>query len=330
MRLMKFLMTAAVFCTMTLGSQAANGPRIAFANPVFEFGTINAGKTFEHRYWFTNTGDQTLEITNVHSTCGCTTLDGWPRKLEAGESGAIGIKFNSTKVVGNVQKAVVVYSTDTLHPITELTVKGRVGRPIEFNPKWVYLNGAAGTNALPPQVVAITNSANEPLLVHSLKSTNSAFQGTIITNVFGREYHIEISAVRPLPMGVTRGEISVTTSSEDMPAITIPTMVNIQSPVNIMPASLSLPTAPLANAVTNTLVVQYTGNGSLDLINAKLSVPGPAVQVRALQPGRIFQVVVGFPAGFSAKNGSELSIGTSDSQQPLLKIPVTHAQPLTK
>lgn len=319
-------MMATVVWATAFGSQAADGPRISFANPVYDFGTINAGKTFEHRYWFTNTGSKTLEITNVHSTCGCTTLDGWPRKVEPGEAGSIAIKFNSTKIIGIVHKAVVVYSTDQAQPITELTVKGRVGKPIDFNPKWVYLTGAAGTNPLPLQVVSITNSANEPLAVHSLQSSNGAFSGKIITNIAGSDYRIEIAAVRPLPMGVTRGEISVRTSSPDMPSIVIPTMVHIQSAVNVMPAAVSLPAAPLANAVTNTLVVQYTGSGALNLSNPRLSVPGATVQTRALQPGRIYQVVLGFPAGFSAKAGCQFTVNTSDPEQPLVSVPVTHAQ----
>lgn len=305
---------------------AASGPRISFANPIYEFGTVNAGKTYDHRYWFTNTGDQTLQITNVHSTCGCTTLEDWPKTVEAGDSGSIGIQFNSSRVSGNIQKSVVVYSTDSQYPITELTVKGRVGNPIEFSPKWAYFNIAAGTNAPPSQFVSLTNSARQPLALFDPRSTNAAFSARVLTNRPGVEYRIEIAAVRPLPMGITRGEISVRTSSPDLPLIKIPTMVNVQSPLTVMPAEVTLPSSPLANAVTNTVIVQYTGQGSLALSDARISNAGPSIQVRPLQPGRIFQVLLGFPSSFTANADCQLIVNTTDPQHPLLKVPIVHAQ----
>src|SRR5687768_1551038 len=48
-------------------------PIIVFEETEFDFGTINEGDVVTHKYNFKNTGTARLLITEVNSTCGCTT-----------------------------------------------------------------------------------------------------------------------------------------------------------------------------------------------------------------------------------------------------------------
>src|SRR3954467_5464199 len=76
-------------------SQKVNGPVITFEKKTHDFGDIVQGDKVEHTYYFTNTGNEPLIITNVQVQCGCTTPKGWPRDpIQAGGKGELTISFN--------------------------------------------------------------------------------------------------------------------------------------------------------------------------------------------------------------------------------------------
>src|SRR5689334_23002868 len=67
--------TAAPPAPPQLESASTNnpGPKIQFDNAIHDFGKAKSGEPVKYTYYFTNTGDQVLEITHVQPSCGCTT-----------------------------------------------------------------------------------------------------------------------------------------------------------------------------------------------------------------------------------------------------------------
>jgi hypothetical protein len=88
-----------------------DGPVITFEKKTHDFGDIVQGDKVEHTYYFTNTGNEPLIITNVQVQCGCTTPKGWPRDpIQAGGKGELTISFNSLGKSGRQNKTVTVVS----------------------------------------------------------------------------------------------------------------------------------------------------------------------------------------------------------------------------
>lgn len=89
----------------------ANGPVITFDKKVHDFGDIFQGDKVEETFYFTNTGNEPLIITNVQVTCGCTTPKGWPRDpIAPGAKGELTVAFNSAGKMGRQNKVVTVVS----------------------------------------------------------------------------------------------------------------------------------------------------------------------------------------------------------------------------
>jgi hypothetical protein len=105
-----------------------------------DFGKIGASELPKHTFYFTNIGNQTLYITNVHPTCGCTAAGEWTKVVEPGKFGQIPIQFNASSFNGMVQKAITVASNDRQQPSALLQVKAQVWRPIEVNPQSAIIN----------------------------------------------------------------------------------------------------------------------------------------------------------------------------------------------
>src|SRR5271170_3620935 len=107
-------MTPAVFAANAPAAATSTnsaGPRIQFAATSHDFGTTQAGEQVKYTYVFTNTGDQTLEVSGVHA-CGCITAVNWTKAVEPGKTGTIPISFNSTGYNGPVTKPISVSCND--------------------------------------------------------------------------------------------------------------------------------------------------------------------------------------------------------------------------
>jgi hypothetical protein len=88
-----------------------DGPVITWDKKTHDFGDIYQGDKVEHTFYFTNTGNEPLLITNVQVTCGCTTPKGWPRDpIPPGGKGELSISFNSAGKSGRQNKPVTIIS----------------------------------------------------------------------------------------------------------------------------------------------------------------------------------------------------------------------------
>lgn len=101
-----------------------NAPEIVFTSEVHDFGTIPYEGDGTYVFEFKNTGKEPLVLSDVHSSCGCTTPE-WPKvPIKRGEKGKITVKYN-TKIMGPFTKNVYVTSNAQTSRVT-LTIKGTV------------------------------------------------------------------------------------------------------------------------------------------------------------------------------------------------------------
>jgi hypothetical protein len=88
-----------------------DGPVITWEKKTHDFGDIYQGDKVEHTFYFTNTGNEPLLITNVQVSCGCTTPKGWPRDpIPPGGKGELSLSFNSAGKSGKQNKPVTIIS----------------------------------------------------------------------------------------------------------------------------------------------------------------------------------------------------------------------------
>lgn len=92
-------------------TEKKDGPVITWDKKIHDFGDISQGDKVEHTYYFTNTGNEPLIITNVQVSCGCTTPKGWPRDpIPPGGKGELSISFNSAGKMGKQNKPLTIIS----------------------------------------------------------------------------------------------------------------------------------------------------------------------------------------------------------------------------
>lgn len=87
-----------------------DGAVITWEKKKHDFGNVYQGDKAEHTFYFSNTGNEPLIITNVQVSCDCTSFPkGWPRDpIPPGASGEIAVAFNSTGKMGLQNKPITL------------------------------------------------------------------------------------------------------------------------------------------------------------------------------------------------------------------------------
>ncbi|MDP2160717.1 MAG: DUF1573 domain-containing protein [Flavobacterium sp.] len=100
---------------------------VAWKAEVYDFGDIKKGTPVSHDFTFTNTTKQTVLITNVKASCGCTATDYTKTPVKPGETAYVKATYNAA-APGAFSKTVTVTLNENETPKV-LTIKGKVIEP---------------------------------------------------------------------------------------------------------------------------------------------------------------------------------------------------------
>lgn len=85
-------------------------PKVKFESTKHNFGLLMEGKEIEHTFKFKNTGDADLMISNATATCGCTTPSYPFIPIKPGETGEIGVTYNSKGKLGSQKPTITIFT----------------------------------------------------------------------------------------------------------------------------------------------------------------------------------------------------------------------------
>jgi hypothetical protein len=308
----------------------ASGPRMVFATTAHHFGRIMGGEKVKYVYVLTNTGDQTLIISNVATGCHCTTVGDWTKahEIEPGKTGEIPIQFDSGNFRGTVTRTILVTSNDKLAPRQTLSLDCTIWRPFEINPPMAHINIMPDAVSNAPSVVHITSQADEPVTLSNAISANDKFKAELTTINPGKEYDVTITALPPFAPGNTVGTISVNTSLTNAPVINITVTALMQPAVTVSPMQIPLP-PQIAAWMTNVIRITANGNKPLVLFDPEVADKRVVVTLKEIIPGREFQLAAAFPPGYQLAAGQkvELSVKSNNAQFPRIAVPIHQFHP---
>lgn len=103
------------------------GPSITFTSDKHDFGDVLAGPQLEYNFEFTNTGQNTLIVKNVSTSCGCTgAMVDEKKEYGPGDKGKIHVTFNTQGRTGVNEKNITVESNDITNPRKILTISSNI------------------------------------------------------------------------------------------------------------------------------------------------------------------------------------------------------------
>jgi hypothetical protein len=304
-----------------------SGARIAFAAADYDFGKVDSGTAVKHEYFFTNTGNEVLEITAVRPGCGCTTAGDWDKKVEPGKTGKIPVQFNSTGYGGQVHKSITVTCNDSNTPNVTLNLSGTIWKAFDVSPAYAIFNLRPEGQGDQTSVVKIINNTDQPATVSDPACGNPAFKMELKPVQEGKEYELRVTAIVSNISGNISAPITMKTSSPRMPQVSVTAFVMIQPQFSVNPTQIVLPAGPLTKATDLTVTIQNNSTNPVTLSEAMVNTNGVNTRLVERQSGRLYELTVNFPAGFQSMPGVQATVRSSSPKNPLITIPVHQPQP---
>jgi len=109
---------------LAMGLMIYADSEITFEKKKIDFGEIKSGEVIDLTYKFKNTGDKTLMIKNINTSCGCAYTRNEKKEYKPGEKGTIPVKFFSKGYRGRVVKTITVSTNDKKNPYIRLSLSG--------------------------------------------------------------------------------------------------------------------------------------------------------------------------------------------------------------
>ena len=113
--------------TLTAWAEEPKGANIEFSTKVVDLGVLSREDDKQIvRLSFTNVGDVPLVVTEVRTTCSCTTIQHDRKKVLPSERGVLTITMDPSKApVGSFYRVLQVYSTAT-NGVQHITLKAEI------------------------------------------------------------------------------------------------------------------------------------------------------------------------------------------------------------
>ncbi|MFG0286366.1 MAG: DUF1573 domain-containing protein [Phycisphaerales bacterium JB039] len=118
------------------------------------FGRILDTDPVTTEFAFRNTGDDTLVIYDIHSTCGCTAADLDKLQYAPGEGAVLPVTFKPKGKMGPSHQRVTIRTNDPVNPVTVLTISATVERVVYAEPALANM-GAVHKGGTQDQLISV-------------------------------------------------------------------------------------------------------------------------------------------------------------------------------
>lgn len=192
---------------------------------------IVGGKTFDFGELFTvipisreltirNSGDDTLDITNVSGSCGCTGTLLSNSHVPPGDSTILKITFDPAKFEGGVEKVVSMNTNDPRDPNPHIYFTATITQILELDQD--HLVFYTEPDSQTQTTVSIRNRATIPVKITGVSSSPADLATELSERVIppGAETTLLFS-IKPSQPGILRGDIFITTDHPSVPTLTL-------------------------------------------------------------------------------------------------------------
>ena len=185
----------------------------------FDFGELYSGKA-QKVLTIRNDGTDTLIISNVSSSCGCTGTLISNDHIAPHDTGALSIIFDTKKAHGESKKAVSLETNDPDNSKVRITFSANVIPILDLEPEYVYFQGKEGSSL--SKELTIKNPNTGPISFLSVTSSLDNLSAKVLENRLqpGKETKLACT-LSPTSKGMIKGTITIKTDNPKLPILEV-------------------------------------------------------------------------------------------------------------
>ena len=304
------------FCIL---SSAWAGPRIKCAEPEHKFGTVPSSQSVVHDFVIANAGDAILQIRSIRACCGATAkMTG--TAIPPGSNSTLHVSLSLNGRNGEHHKAIYLGSNDPTQPYYQLRFVGTAVAAIRAEPQAVDFGvvwGETPTSA----IVTVICASNMAMKVTNVVSDATQFIASVDGEVGGGAWRIGVRTVPPLPMGVSRGKVTVMTDHGQHSRLGIPVTLIMASDIVTVPMEIRMQEGGQKAMARNcTILLRSRSGKAFNILNAQAPEGEMNVEWEPLASGG-YRVGVSNVMPFEDLDGKDLVITTDHESVTRIAIP---------
>lgn len=293
------------------GGSAIDGdaPRLEMPATLVDLVMVQEGQVLKACFKMHNTGNQTLLIHEVKSSCGCTRVD-HPRELAPSGRAELCLAIDTFGIHGMHKFKTAVSCNDPERPAITVQVRARIAPMVTLSPDQVFFRDAAGKDL--SRDILIETKGERPLNVqlegHNLGEKVSVALTPIAA---GRQFRLSVRNLVREP-GSYRGRIMLTSDHPGRERMVVPVFAWLNPPVAVYPARLVLDKGrhPAAGRFSGTLVVRAHDQKPLRILSVGPEQAGLSWTVETLIPDQAYRLEIAYPAANGPSPPPEMVIKT--------------------
>ncbi len=307
--------------TLTTLAQAQSSPADAmWPETSHDFGTVPRGAQLLHRFKWTNTTPQRIEIADVRVSCSCGTVTPAPRVLEPGQSGFLDVALDGRRFSGAKTIHVQLLVNPGPKAVT-LEVKANSRQDLVYNPGQIRFDvipeGSKPSLSMDIEYAGtldwkITGIAELPDHVEAHFAEAYRRPGQV-------GYRLTVQLKESAPAGDYKRTLVLKTNDPAEPTIPVVVEATIRSLVSIAPNPVQFGTAHVGKPVQRRFTIRSDRPFQVSHI---LAPGGDIVPTFASAPGNVQVVILQWTPVHQGDMSQELTIQTTLPNNPNLKLQV--------
>ena len=230
--LMALFILLFVFLSETSVSLTLGTPKLFVDKMTLDMGVVTGGSIKQEYIVLKNSGTDTLKITSVKASCGCTTVKPSKNYLLPGQSDKIQISFNTSGITGTSKKFVFIETNDPTSTITTVTMLADVQYDLMLTSHIGIINmGAFTVGKSSKTVLTFKNLSKRSITLKRINGLpkNSEIQPRFTKNILlsGESTQVEL-LVMPKERGQKRYQLLLETNNKKLPQYPFTVMLNVQ------------------------------------------------------------------------------------------------------
>jgi hypothetical protein len=218
---------------------AAETPRPAGDEDVFDFGTVERGTPVEHVFHLLNRGSAPVRVDHVKSSCGCTVAVVSDRDIPAGGEGRIAVTLDTTRLAGRTTKTVSVYTNDPDLAVRPLSLTGQVTADLIVAPSPLYLGHVRRGDSASHEVTITPGRQGATYTVERVEHTNSAVRARVEPRPDGPGQRVVVELDPAMPLGRFSETLTLHTTSPREPTIALAVLGSVEGDLVVLPPQVT-------------------------------------------------------------------------------------------
>ena len=294
---------------------------------IHDFGVVVAGAEVNHRFSLKNIGQESLIISDIVSSCNCTTGLNSAGEILPGENLQIQATFQTPMRHGDSDEELIVYlkgkESDKSYSPVKLLMKGKLLMPFQSVPNRVFF-GKVPFGQSRTREVGVRKGAKGTASLSGVDTTSEFIKTEIMSTETDGAFKIEVELLPHAPIGNLEAQIRLIFKYEGRQTqLQIPVTAIVLGDVEVIPRRAFIGNVRNGKPLVKTLEIRVMQNKQVHVNAVKSQSKHVKALLHPISAGRKYQIRIEILETAPAGEFSDVITVTTDSPiQPKVNIPL--------